>query len=82
MAKRGGSGSRQRSKERRAAERRKIKSANKAHYASLAGTSANVKKKNRSIKKLRGFNSTKHLHLISDCGNPGCSKCEHLHVNK
>ena len=80
MALKGGKNSRAKSKDRRASERRKQRAANKAAYAAMAGTSQNVKKKNAFNKKAGGFNARKHEHLVPDCGNPGCERCEHLHI--
>lgn len=60
-----------RNSERRKAEKRKRKDANRVRYASYIGTAQNKKKKgrNKSKGKIPG-----HPHL-NFCGNIGCKRC-------
>lgn len=52
--------------------RRAAKAAKQVAYLALRGTS----KKNKKIRaKGRGGIDHKHLHLIENCGNVGCSSC-------
>lgn len=68
-----GSGSRQRSRDRRAKERRARKEANRAQYAAWRDAGKNQKKK-RNSNNVK-FSATKHTHQVMNCGNPGCSQC-------
>lgn len=52
--------------------RRSDKAAKAAKYSALAGTS---KKSKRSKSKQRISSNTKHAHVMSNCGNPGCGRC-------
>lgn len=54
--------------------KRAEKQAKAAKYASLAGTS----KKNKNIVKRQRASASsiyKHAHVMADCGNVGCKKC-------
>ncbi len=54
------------------ARKRAVKSARRALYASLAGTS----KKNKKLGNRRaGPTVYKHAHIMADCGNVGCTRC-------
>lgn len=61
-----------RNSERRKAEKRKRKEANRTRYAGLVGTSQNKKKKGKNNKS--GGKIPGHPHL-SFCGNIGCKRC-------
>ena len=52
--------------------RRAAKAAKKAAYAALRGTSRKSKKISATS---RGVSPYKHMHLVENCGNIGCSKC-------
>ena len=57
----------------RMATKRSAKALKRAEYASRKGTSTKAKKlRARARAALSPF---KHTHLISDCGNIGCSRC-------
>lgn len=54
------------------ARKRAVKAARKSLYASLAGTS---KKRKNQKKKIRISSGAKHSHIMADCGNVGCQRC-------
>lgn len=54
-------------------QKRAKKMTKKAAYAALAGTSK--KKKNQERRKTYILGTYKHAHIMSDCGNAGCLKC-------
>ena len=56
------------------AKKRQAKAARKSKYASLAGTSKKGKVQRRQSKK-KGASSHKHAHLMANCGNAGCTRC-------
>lgn len=61
------------------ARKRAVKAARKTLYASLAGTS---KKSKNQKKKIKISSNAKHAHLMSDCGNAGCKRCNPSKVVK
>ena len=75
-----GKASKGRKAEKRKTDRRKMKAARKAEYASLAGTSKKRKKVTARERKLKKFSPGTHRHLMSHCGNPGCKKCGGIDV--
>lgn len=54
--------------------KRSAKAARRALYQSMAGTSKKAKKQNKKP-EFNQFSATKHKHLVSNCGNTGCSRC-------
>ncbi len=52
--------------------KRAVKMARRTLYASLAGTS---KKNKRQRKRSVISGIYKHAHIMKECGNPGCKKC-------
>lgn len=63
-------------------EKRAKKAAKKSAYAALAGTSKRNKRQARMQKKSVVAGIYKHAHVMSDCGNPGCEKCNPRTVKK
>lgn len=72
MAKRGGKGSRARSKERRAAEKRKRKAMMKQQYAAWRDEGINQKRGRSGTKKKV---TIRRRHPDGNCGNIGCALC-------
>lgn len=72
-ARKGGKGSRQRSKIRRKLEKQKRRAVRKAEWERITGTDANKKKHHG--RKMVKFNPQKHVHKVANCGNPGCKRC-------
>ena len=52
--------------------RRQAKRRRRDYYASLAGTSTRAKRQTRKSTEPSGH---KHEHLMANCGNAGCSRC-------
>jgi len=72
-----GAGSRQRSKERRAQEKRKRKEINRTQYAEWTTRGVNQKSYRNKIKEAQKFNPYKHTHRqVFMCGNLACKRCE------
>jgi hypothetical protein len=63
--------------EKRKKEKQQRRAAQKNLYRSYAeaGKSKKSGRYKRSTKKNAVLSSTKHRHLTTDCGNPGCMKC-------
>lgn len=52
-----------------------IKKANRARYDSMRDSGNNSKRNKRKKKKSGNKGSEKNKHLVSNCGNIGCQKC-------
>lgn len=55
--------------------KRARKAANKAMYQARAAEGRNSKSKRSTKRRKNEFNPEKGLHIVDNCGNPGCSKC-------
>jgi hypothetical protein len=76
-----GKAARNRSRLRRLQEKRRRKEANRALWDARKASGSNSKRKLRLQKKDRTtFNPKKGLHLVHNCGNPGCALCYPLLV--
>lgn len=53
------------------ARKRAVKAARRAQYLSLRGTSKKNKRKSDSTPP----SGKKHAHVMADCGNAGCLRC-------
>ena len=61
------------SKARNKAAKMSRKNANRALYNSMRDSGDNSKTKSQKNKK--SVRAAKHMHLMDDCGNIGCKKC-------
>lgn len=53
-----------------------VKAANAAKYQSWRDAGTNSKSKRSTLRARRSrMSMTKHMHLIANCGNPGCASC-------
>lgn len=68
-----GRASKARAHDKKMRAKRAAKASRRALYASMVGTSRKGKKvraRNRA-----GVSAYKHMHLVTNCGNIGCSQC-------
>ena len=77
-----GKGAKTRAKEKARKAKRARKDAQQLKYQSFRDQGQNQKSKRFTLnsKRRKNNSATKHQHLISNCGNPGCKQCFPIEV--